>query len=181
MKKAVCSLIMLMMAFALVGCQEENGTDVAPDRSPELTDKKDQLPDEPIVEEKSADEGINTVEVVLYLPDDNAEGFETVTAEIEDTPEALVDKLVEEGALPARCELLDFSPTEDYSTAVINMNKEFGEAVKSMGTAGERMLLGAVVNTFLTKYGLNSVSVIIDGQTLETGHAIYDFELTFFE
>ena len=183
MKKAVYSLLIVIMAFMFFGCQEESEVNEVPDRSPELTDNPEQSSNNTDItaQSENVESDVPTVEVTLYLPDDNAESFETETVEIEDTPEAIVDKLVEEGALPEQCALLDFSTAEDYSTAVINMNNAFGEAVKSMGTSGERMLIGALVNTFLDRYDLDSVSVIIEGQTLETGHAVYDSELTFFE
>ena len=50
-----------------------------------------------------------------------------------------------------------------------------------MGTAGEYLLLGSVVNTFLDNLDGESILITVDGETLESGHEIYDRELTFYE
>ena len=40
------------------------------------------------------------------------------------------------------------------------------------------MLVGSVVNSFLSAYGAETVTLTCDGAVLETGHTIYDEPLS---
>jgi hypothetical protein len=117
--------------------------------------------------------------VALYLPNDNADGFVVYAAMTDGSAEHIVSLLVDKDALPAGCELLDFSVSGNSASA--DMNAKYGQAVSSTGTAGEYMMIGSVVNTLLTFFELEEITLTIEGQVLETGHSIYDFPLRFFE
>ena len=62
----------------------------------------------------------------------------------------------------------------------IDMNDAFLTQLRSMGTSGEYMLMGSLVNTFLDNYTAGSILVTVNGAVPESGHVIYDFPLTFF-
>ena len=119
-------------------------------------------------------------EVMLYLPNDNADGFVTkvVQTDAPPTPEGIVALLVAQGALPEGCALLGFSPDGQPQ---VDMNAAFGQAVRGTGTAGEYLLFGSLVNTLLYFYGLESILVTVEGQIPETGHETYDYPLRFYE
>jgi len=113
--------------------------------------------------------------VVLYLPNDNADGFVVKAALTDGTAADLVALLVAEGALPEGCALLSF----EGGTA--DMNAAYGAAISSTGTTGEYLRMGCVVNTLLTFYGLESIYITVEGRVPETGHNEYDFPLCFYE
>jgi len=69
----------------------------------------------------------------------------------------------------------------DQTTRTLDMNTAFAHALNGLGTSGEWLLLGSVVNTFLTFYGWESMYVTVNGQVIDTGHNIYDEALTYFE
>lgn len=115
--------------------------------------------------------------VRLYLPNDNADGFIFRQMWTDGTIEELVSMLVAEGALPEGCAPLSF----DKDGAKLDMNEAFGLAVSTTGTTGEYMRFGCLVNTVLTYYGLESVYVTAGGRVIESGHAVYDEPLRFFE
>ncbi len=117
----------------------------------------------------------------VYLPDDNAEHLIPTTVEVE-TPAGeelddvtvlthLVEQLAREGALPADTELLSMKLGDPVA---VDMNAAFGEGMKSTGTTGEFLYLGALVNTILDYTGAESVLLTVEGEILETGHSIYD-------
>ena len=62
----------------------------------------------------------------------------------------------------------------------LDLGAEFGSMINAMGTSGEYMMMGALVNTFLDAYSASGLMLQVDGKTLETGHSIYDFTLEFF-
>ncbi|MGN1031153.1 MAG: GerMN domain-containing protein, partial [Butyricicoccaceae bacterium] len=124
-------------------------------------------------------------EAELYLPNENADGFDIVTAEFNETdvetPQLLIDLLIENGALPEGCTVNSFDMTKSIPPQLrLDLNSVYGEAVSRSGTAGEAMYLGSVVNTFLTYYDAEKIVFTVDGQPLETGHNVYDEPLGFF-
>ena len=52
-----------------------------------------------------------------------------------------------------------------------------------MGTAGEYIIIGSLVNTFLENYQdtVTSIFITVNGEIIESGHVIYDFELIRYE
>ena len=121
------------------------------------------------------------IPVTIYHGNDNADGFETTEVTVE-TLDAniLTQKLVETSVLAEGTTLLSHEITG--TCLHLDFNEAFLTHLNTMGTSGERMMIGSVVNTFLTAYPeAESVSITANGEIMESGHVIYDFELTFFE
>jgi len=125
--------------------------------------------------------------VTFYLPDDaaiDAGGYGFITKDIDvhmpnlESLQAmsLIGYLVYEGALPEGCDALSFY----LSTSTLDMNAAFAEALSRTGTLGEALLMGCLVNTILTYFELDSITVTAEGQVLQTGHETYDYPLTFY-
>ena len=149
---------------------------------------EDEIPDIAVVEE---------AEATLYLPNDNADGFETVTETVQANPQGLVDALIAHDALPEGVTVNDFrmedngtettegegddasvSYTPGDSQIFLDVSQAFGDAASTTGTAGETMLLGSLVNTMLTYYNAETLTLTVDGAVLETGHNVYDTPFT---
>ena len=116
-----------------------------------------------------------TQTVTLFLPNENADGFVSMEAQTDGTAAHIITLLAAQGALPEGVALLQF----DGITA--DMNETFGEAVNALGTTGEFLLLGSLVNTLLRFFELEEIFVTVEAQVLETGHNVYDEPLRFFE
>lgn len=113
----------------------------------------------------------------LFLPDDDARYLEIEEVWLSDLePQTLVDGLIDRGALPKNVKVLSFTGEEP---AILDMSREFGEAMNSTGTAGETMLYGALVHTFLDAFGLDELRVTCEGGVIETGHEVYDAPAAF--
>ena len=53
--------------------------------------------------------------------------------------------------------------------------------LNTMGTSGEYVVMGSVVNTYLTAFGLDRITITVEGNVPETGHSIYDQPLRMYE
>ena len=120
------------------------------------------------------------VSVTIYHGNENADGFVTTEFEVEEiTAEVLVEKLMEVGVLSETVILNAMEDEEGHLN--LDFNSAFADQINTMGTSGERILMGSVVNTFLTAFDAGTVSVRVDGQILESGHVIYDEPMGFLE
>ena len=119
--------------------------------------------------------------VTIYHGNANADGFETTDFEVEEvSTDVLMAKLIEVGVLNGDV-VLGGIKFQDGGI-VLNFNDAFGDQLNTMGTAGERMMVGSVVNTFLTAFDkVDKVSILVSGQIFESGHVVYDEPMGFFE
>ena len=116
----------------------------------------------------------------IYLPNENADGFDIKTAEAPQiSADIILAELQARGVLPETVAILAFGSEDNQLN--IDFNQAFGDLVCSMGTSGELMIVGSVVNTFLSAFQAESVYFTVEGQILESGHVIYDFPIPFTE
>ena len=115
--------------------------------------------------------------VLVYVPNDNADGF--ITVQITGQELTIFDALVNAEVLPEHIQMNSFSINND--TIEIDFTSDFQDIINQQGTAGEYMIIGSIVNTFLTHYNAESVQITIDGEIWESGHVIYDFPMKFYE
>ena len=169
MKRMLCAVLAGIVAIGLTACGK-----TAPE--PEAT--------EPMTEPTSAaapaeEERPELVSYSVYVPNDNADGFDVVSVETEEiSVDAVLDELKSRNILPDGVAVNSFCV--DGGLITVDFNRDFADVVCSMGTSGELMVVGSVVNSLLDAFGADTVSFTVDGQILESGHTIYDFPLSFF-
>lgn len=189
MKKILSVILCLALILSLCACGKKTPppTTPVPDdvEAPVLPVPEDspepvpEVSEEPAVsEEPVAPSGVS---VTLYKGDDNAENVIPVECEIaEQSPQAIVDKLVELGVFGSAVTANSF--TVDNSNVIhLDMGQDFAAQIFSSGTAGEHIMVGSLVNSFISVYEADAVLITVDGKPFESGHAIYDFALSFFE
>lgn len=192
MKKILSLLFCLALIFSLCACGEQTPppTTPVPDQveAPVLPVPEDSP--EPVPEtsaepeaapEVSEEPSAPALSVTLYKGDDNAEYVIPVECEIaEQSPQAIVDKLVELGVFGSAVTANSF--TVDNSNVIhLDMGQDFAAQIFSSGTAGEHIMVGSLVNSFISVYEADAVLITVEGSTFESGHTIYDYALSFFE
>lgn len=170
----VLSIILVAVILAIyfllrpAGSKQPEGADI-PKQSEQTTPEKTN-PD------NSSGESGEKQPVVIYIPDEQGETLVPVGTESEDNSDAaLIKTLVGMNALPEGTEVKS-SKTED-GVLKLDMNKAYGDAVRSAGTVGESMLIYTLVDTFAQARGAEKVLITIEGAILETGHNVYDTPL----
>lgn len=117
---------------------------------------------------------------MVYHPNENADGFEIteiVTASLD--ADTVMSALIWIGVLPEGTKVNSLS--SEGMQLNIDFNETFRDHLLTMGTAGERLLIGSVVNTFLNAYQAESVLFTVNGEVVESGHVAYDFPIEFME
>lgn len=140
----------------------------------------------PIVDDASR-EGIGVFDelstpnsLTIYLPDAEFLYFDTVTVPFEGDGIALVETMVENGALPQGIKANSFVTVG--MEAHIDMNEAYVDYVGS-GTTAEYFGIGCLVNTIIKHFPLvESVVITVNDEYIETGHmGKLDFAIGFYE
>lgn len=121
--------------------------------------------------------------LTIYVDDGNADYLAELQVTGEKDADTLISLLVEYKMLPEGTKVNSFEEMHENQKTVgkLDLSKEYLEAVTSTGTAGETMYIYSVVNTMIKNLGLDEVALTANGETISTGHAIYDWNLTFYD
>ena len=136
------------------------------------------------------------METDLYLPNETADGFLVEQETVEASAQGIVDALIANGVVPEGTAVEAFSLENDgtetregdvvryevgETSIALDLSEEFLAAVAETGTTGETMVLGSLVNTMLTAYNAETLTLTCGGAAVETGHVVYDRPLSFFD
>ena len=89
-------------------------------------------------------------------------------------PENVWKYLQEEKLLTEKCGFNNFSYNKEKETIDIDVNQEFGNYIRSMGTTGESQIIECVTKSYLETYDCEKIKITEEGQVLQTGHAILE-------
>ena len=169
-------ILMLIFCMILSGCTNhptETEKPTQPTTAPEVTVETAE-PNAPALDETEATE---LIRMTVYYPDENAIGF--LTKEMEGETLTFLEAMIDVGVLNEDVKVNSMAREDTHLT--IDFNQAFRDLVCTMGTIGERMIIGSVVNTLIANYEVETVSITVEGETWESGHVIYDFPMSFFE
>lgn len=118
--------------------------------------------------------------VTIYYGNENCDGFESTEVQVEEVSmNILVEKLVEAGVLTDDIGI--WSMQIDGTCLHLTFSPTFGDLIRAQGTAGEYIIIGSVVNTFLDAFDAETVYITVGNDILESGHMVYDFPIEFME
>lgn len=172
-------LMMSLCCLLLTACasRPDVETSATPSTAPTVMTTVPETTEAPTVPET---EPVAPILFTVYAPNDTLDGFVGAETEVTElTADAVVQALIEAGVLDEAVAVNNVSV--DGTTLNLDLNSAFYDQLVSFGSAGERYFVGSVVNTFLSAYGVETVSITVDGQILESGHVAYDFPMDFFE
>ncbi len=127
-------------------------------------------------ERMTSDGELQGITIRIYHSDEAAEHICVNTALTEKiTPEILLLNLSSYGMIPEDVKVESFSAEKGETRRLtLDLSPDFSDYLNSMGTSGEYLVMGSLVNTFLDAYNASAVKVTAGGAVIETGHQIYD-------
>lgn len=109
--------------------------------------------------------------IAVYSSDKQAEHFVINYVSVDElTADNILAALINAEVLKDTVKVENF---DSGKTLKLDLNSDFQTGLSKMGTSGEYMMLGSVVNTFLKAFGADSITITVNGKALGTGHAIY--------
>ena len=192
MKKITALLMAGIMVLSFTACETEpkvaSGTAAGattpapvPEISEEVPSSALETEEAPEVPETPEAPAISAITVTYYHGDESAEKLVSETEEVPElSAQALMDLLHEKEVLSSPVTVNSFT-VDNNNIIQLDVSSNFSKLVSSMGTAGETIIIGSLVNTFLDAFEADGLYIKVDGEDLATGHNIYDFLLTFIE
>ena len=163
--------------------------------SAETTEEKDVEDSEAEKKEDTAEKAEDTTketeseesqeeQLILYLPNENADGWNVTKNQTEQiTPDIIIGQLVGAGAIPDSVTVVSFGEDQGENGLILklDLSSNFAEGLLNMGTAGEYLTMGAVVNSFLDTYQADGIEITAGGAVIETGHTSFEGVLNHFD
>lgn len=164
MKKKLVLWLTLLMLLSVTGCTNETADIDAPEV--ETTPEND--------------EEAEAVKVFIYYGNAAADSFEQREVEIKGlTPQNLIKELAKLNVVSIDTEVIAFE--QDGKNLKLDLSRGFSKYLNMMGSSGEYIVMGGLVNTFLDAYDGEDILITVEGEMLETGHTSYEGPLVFFE
>lgn len=123
-------------------------------------------------------------QLTLYLPNENADGWDVTKNQMEQiTPDIIIGQIVGAGAIPDSVTVVSFGEDQGENGLILklDLSSNFAEGLLNMGTAGEYLTMGAVVNSFLDTYQADGIEITAGGNVIETGHTSFEGVLNHFD
>ena len=177
-------LTLLLCCLILSGCTQTPSEPGKPTHPMESTPPAEEVAHKEETAATSNHEAMEIIRYIVYSPNSNADGFcqnimEWQIPYIADYQPTILDAWIELHVLTNDVQILSMVREESHIT--IDFNHAFKDLVCTMGTSGERMIIGSVVNTLIANYEVETVSITVEGDIWESGHVIYDSPMGFFE
>lgn len=164
--------------------EKKDTTDITEEKDSEAEKKEDtaEKAEDTTKETESAES--QEEQLTLYLPNENADGWNVTKNQIEQvTPDIIIGQLVGAGAIPDSVTVVSFGEDQGENGLILklDLSSNFAEGLLNMGTAGEYLTMGAVVNSFLDTYQADGIEITAGGTVIETGHTSFEGVLNHFD
>lgn len=171
-------LILMMTALCAGGCGgKETGSEL-------LTGTREAV--EPVTEavEPEVEKTADGIALRIYSGDEAAEQIEVQTVYVDAvTEQTVMAELKKALNMDAAADLkkLSFGMHGGDRIAMLDMNQAFADYLNRLSAAGESIVMGSLVNTFLDCYQCDLLMLTAEGRVLKTGHEIYEEYLEMYD
>ena len=190
-KNKIIGLLIIMCMLFMVACGRPGAGSDLTDENLGETETSDETYEEEENEDPSTDEteegdsdtsgetngeGDGEEEprrIVLYQSDEQGMGLVTSDKTIEYlSPENVVSLLINQGELGPDVRVLSFTERGEpgQKQLELDLSSEFSDFIGGLGTSGEFVVLGSIVNTFLSAFEGESILITVEGEALSTPH-----------
>lgn len=123
------------------------------------------------------EEDTEKIEVTVYYGNGASQELNNEITKMDElSAENLIDALGRHNivSLGTKVNSFEAQDIDGVITLSLDLSKTFREYLKTMTKEGENVIISSVAATFLEAYGAEGIVITIDGDTLETGHAVYE-------
>lgn len=164
--------------------EKKDATDITEEKDSEAKKKEDTAEKAEDTTKETESEKSQEEQLTLYLPNENADGWNVTKNQIEQvTPDIIIGQLVGAGAIPDSVTVVSFGEDQGENGLILklDLSSNFAEGLLNMGTTGEYLTMGSVVNSFLDTYQADGIEITAGGNVIETGHTSFEGVLNHFD
>ena len=159
---AMCCLT----AVLATGCGKKDSTDT---KNPEQVESQDTTKTDDKKEESEKTKSV----MKIYSINMSSGEIQTEDVETDSLNEEKIWSLLQEkSVITPECGMNSFKVNEEEKTIDLDVDEEFGNYIRSMGTTGETEVLACVVNTYLDSFQCEKIKITEAGRTFETSGAV---------
>ena len=111
--------------------------------------------------------------ITLYHSNEDATGLTSTGGVIIEsiTPENVLQIMIDLGEMSSEVQVLSFQQSEEVQGLLeLDLSTGFNDFLAGQGTSGELIVLGSLVNTFLSAFDGESIRITVGGGALSTPH-----------
>lgn len=115
------------------------------------------------------------IEFTIFVPNEASDGFLQLSATVEQLdPHWILQQLQDAGVITQEAAVLA-SVVDGNNMLTLDMNEAFLLQLRSLDSADESIVMGCLVNTFLSAYDFcECMMVTVEGNIIQTSHMDYD-------
>lgn len=122
------------------------------------------------------------IEVTIYYGNGASQELNTEITKMDElSAENLIDALGRHNIVSLGTKVNSFveQDIDGVKTLSLDLSKTFREYLRTMAKEGENVILSSVAATFLEAYDADSIMITVDGDVIETEHAVYEEPIRF--
>lgn len=176
MKRQALIVFLMVIVMCLASCSKKKESEIKEEPRQETIENKNDKQEQ---KEEKKDKEKLTIRVYKANPEDGTLSSEE--KECDEMNEKVIWELLKESGLIQEDSNALSIELEGNDTLVLDVDSVFGEQLRSLGTSGEREMIGCVVNTYLDAYRRDKIKITEEGGVLYSGHREYAEYMTWFE
>lgn len=167
-KKRFIAMFVLLIILMLAACSNTTQN---------VTDAEDEELSFGEITVMNEEEDTEKIEVTIYYGNGASQELNTEIVSLDElSAENLIDALGRHNIVSLGTKVNSFEEQgiDDTKALSLDMSKTFREYLRTMAKEGENVILSSVAATFLEAYGADSIMITVDGEVIETEHAVYE-------
>lgn len=168
MKKNKIVICVLFLALVLCGCQQET-TKQRLEINNQVKKQKDQNLEQLAVSGKDY--------VLIYYPNQNKTNLLTKKIQLKDVDgDKICKELIRAGVFSSTVQIQTCAPMKEDDKVCLNLdfNEEFQKQLYQCENSEEKLLIGAVVNSYLSSFSYSAVRLTVNGKLIQSRYTEVD-------
>ena len=174
MKRKLLYSLILLLLVGMTACGKTQESEKKETENTEDTENTENSKEEDTDPQEPSSDEAGTVQINIYSIDSESGEMTSQMVEVPSIDAQVIwGELQKTGIVSNETAVLGLETTGQDGSMVLDLNKAFGEQLRSMGTTGENEIMNSIVYTYLEAFQCDKIKITEEGGTLYSGHKEY--------